>query len=287
MTMMLLRLICWVGLHISLALMREKPAYTSTKAWRFCHGCWKPTLIPQVLPYQNSTHSKGVNPLLTTFGPFIVECANAWATRNLGIPQRLTSFTQRVKYFDELLASDASGSWYSGTLEAANSTIGNLMEVSLRTINELVRNVLAGQVNPRANADLVRYIRAELGDADLHGGLLTIYRNFQGILTNHTTVEGQLISRLFHRLRCVLLILVILETPDIQSGIASPRARLLGRPLRVVISFCQKQLIGREGPIEDYYLLSWHNFSILLLGGLALTTEEYPECKHFDSRSYC
>jgi hypothetical protein len=154
------------------------------------------------------------------------------------------------------------------------------MEVSLRTINELVCNVQAGQSGAIANTDLVQYIRAELGDADLHGGLLTIYNNFQGSLTNHTTVEGQLISRLFHRLRCVLLILAILEAPDIQSGIASPKARVLGR---TIISFCQKQLIGRDGPIEDYFLLSWHNFSILLLGGLALTTEEYPECKRFPS----
>jgi hypothetical protein len=233
---------------------------------------------------RNGAYNEASIPYLVTFGPFIIDCANAWATRNRGIPRRSTTFAQRVKYFNGLLISDTSGAWYSATLEAANSTIGNIMEVSLRTVNELVQNVQAGQSNPIANPDLVSYIRAELGDAGLHAGLLTIYNNFQGFLTNHTTVEGQLITRLFHRLRCVLLIKAILEAPDIQSGIASPKARFLGR---TIISFCQKQLIGREGPIEDYYLLSWHNFSILLLGGLALTTEEYPECKHFDSRSYC
>jgi hypothetical protein len=177
-----------------------------------------------------------------------------------------------------MLESDTSGAWYSGTLEAANSTIGNVMEVSLRAINELVRNVQAGQVNPVVNPNLLHYIRAELGDLDLRDGILTISESFQGSLTNHATVEGQLITRLFHRLRCVLLIKAILEAPDIQSGIASPQVRDLGR---IIISCCQKQLIGRARPIEDYFLLSWHNFSVLLLGGLALTEEEHPRCKRF------
>ena len=78
------------------------------------------------------------NPQLATFGPFLIDCANAWATRNGGIPQRLTIFQQRVKYFDELFGNDNSGLWYSGTLEAANATLGNLMEITLRVICEII-----------------------------------------------------------------------------------------------------------------------------------------------------
>jgi hypothetical protein len=79
------------------------------------------------------------NPHLVNFGPSIIDCANAWATRNGGIPQRLTSFQQRVKYFEELFGADNSGVWYSGTLEAANATLGNLMEITLRVVCEIAR----------------------------------------------------------------------------------------------------------------------------------------------------
>ena len=97
------------------------------------------------------------------------------------------------------------------------------------------------------------------------------------LLTDHTTVEGQLITRIFHRLRCVLLCLSILESPTVQFGVMTQKAQYLGK---IVISFCQKQAIGRGGPIEHYYLISWHNFTHLLLGGLALAIDDYSECKY-------
>jgi len=213
---------------------------------------------------------------LATFGPFIMDCANAWTTRNGGIPQRLTSFGQRVKYFDQLFGSDNPGIWHCGTLEAANATLGNLMEITLRVVSEFARNEEEESASRSRADEVVQYVRAELGDADLHAGLMTIYRSFQGELTNHATVEGQLITRVFHRLRCVLLLLAILEQPSIQVGVSTAKAQYLGK---VVISFCRKQAIRRNGPIEDYYLISWHNFSHLLLGGMCLTMEDYPESK--------
>ena len=213
---------------------------------------------------------------LKIFGPFIIDCANAWTTRNGGIPQRLTSFSQRSKYFDELFGGENPGIWYCGTLEAANSTLGNLMEIALRVVSEVARNEKEGSPSRNCAHDVLEYVRAELGDADLHAGLLTIYRSFQGDLTNHTNVEGQLITRIFHRLRCVLLLSAILEQPSIQIGVSTAKAQYLGK---VVISFCRKQAIRRDDPIEDYYLISWHNFSHLLLGGMCLTMEDYPESK--------
>ena len=211
-----------------------------------------------------------------TFGPFIIDCANAWTTRNGGIPKRLTSFAQRVKYFDHLFGDDNPEIWYCGTLEAANSTLGNLMEITLRVVFEVARNEEEESTSRSRADEAVQYVRAELGDADLHAGLLTIYRSFQGDLTNHATVEGQLITRVFHRLRCVLLLLTLLEQPSIQIGVSTAKAQYLGK---VIISFCRKQAIRRGGPIEDYYLISWHNFTHLLLGGMCLTMEDYPESK--------
>jgi hypothetical protein len=217
-----------------------------------------------------------ITPLLMTFGPFIIDCANAWTTRNGGIPQRRTTFDQRVKYFDELFAVDTSGLWHSGTLEAANATLGNIMEISFRVVCEIARNE-EEECTYRARADeVVEYVRAELGDATLHGGLLTIYRLFQAEHINHATVEGQLITRVFHRLRSVLLLLAVLEQPSILIGVTTAKAQYLGK---AVISFCQKQAIRHSSPIEDYYLISWHNFSHLLLGGVCLTMENYPERK--------
>jgi hypothetical protein len=218
--------------------------------------------------------NKALGLRLVTYGPFIIDCANAWATRNGGIPRRLTSFQQRVQYFDELFGADNAGVWYSGTLEAANATLGNLMEVTLRVVCEIARNEEQWSSSNTRMEEVLDYVRSELGDADLHGGLQTIYGSFQRDLTNHTTVEGQLITRAFHRLRCVLLLLAILEQPSIQIGVSTLKAQYLGK---VVVSFCRKQAIRRGGPIEDYYLTSWHNFTHLLLGGMCLTMDDYPE----------
>ena len=85
-----------------------------------------------------------------------------------------------------------------------------------------------------------------------------------------------MITRVFHRLRCVLLLLSVFEAPSIQLGVLTQKSQYLGK---IVLSFCRKQAIRRGGPIEDYYLVSWHNFTHLLLGGMALDVEEYPECK--------
>ena len=215
-----------------------------------------------------------ISPTLTTFGPFVIDCANAWAIRNGGTLMRCTTFAQRVQYFDELFLVNPAGAWYSGVLEAANATLGNLMEISLTTVLTLACSEEEEAFSRIGVEEVEQYIRAELGDVDLQVGLQTIFRSFQGDMINHTTVEGQLITRVFHRLRCVLLLLAILEGPSIQLGVFTQKAQYLAK---VVINFCRKQSIQRDGPIKDHYLISWHNFSHLLLGGMALATDEYPE----------
>ena len=211
---------------------------------------------------------------LIVFGPFIIDCANAWTIRNGVIPSRRTTFSQRVSYFDKLRLTGNSCAWYSGTLEAANSTLGNLLEVSLTSVCQLAKKERDNDFTRDTVENVLRYLRAELGDIHLHSALRTLYQSFQGPQTNHTTVEGQLITRLFHRLRCVLLLHTVLEAPTIQEGVRSPQTRFIARK---IISFCRIQAIRRGGPIEDYYLISWHNFSYLLLGGIALSREECSE----------
>ena len=220
--------------------------------------------------------SEPVSSGLMLYGPFIIDCANAWAVRNGVVPRRSTNFLQRVRYFDDLSRGPKSGIWYSGILEAANSTLGNLLEISLTCSCQLARRGVDYNFTRDPLNETLQYIRAELGDVDFHAALRAIHASFQGANTNHTTVEGQLITRLFHRLRAVLLLHSILDNDTIQKGVVSERSVMFGTGL---ISACRNQAIRRDGPIDDYYLISWHNYSLLLLGGMTLSTEESPERK--------
>lgn len=213
---------------------------------------------------------------LEIFGPFIIDCANAWTIRNGAIPLKCTTFRQRTEYFDHLRVADAADTWYSGILEAANSTLGNLLEVSLTSVCEIITKEVEYDFTRDTVKDVLQYIRAELGDVDLHQALTTLNQFFQGSQTNHASVEGQLITRIFHRLRCVLLLQSVLEAPTVETGVRSPKARFIAEK---IIIFCRKRAIDRDGPIEDYYLISWHNFSHLLLGGMGLLPQESPERK--------
>ena len=71
-----------------------------------------------------------------------------------------------------------------------------------------------------------------------------------------------------------MLLVSVLEEPSISAGFATPRAQYLAD---MPVSGRRFHALRRGGPIEDYYMISWHNFSLLLLGGLALNTEDYPE----------
>ena len=217
-----------------------------------------------------SVNCNPISKRLIVFGPFILDCATAWATRNGAVPQRRTTFEQRVKYFDQLRSD--SGVWHSGILEAANSTLGNVLEVLLSCVCQVARKEMEQDFAARNTVnDVLQYVRADLGDVDLHSALQAISHSFQGEQTDHRTVEGQLITRLFHRVRCVLLLLTILEDEQsIQNGVSTSQAAYLAK---ILVSYCQSQSIRRGGPIEDYYLISWHNFSHLLLGGMALSQE--------------
>ena len=109
--------------------------------------------------------------LLRIYGPFIIDCANAWITRHGVIPKRCTSFSQRVKYFDELRRTDYFDSWHSGILEAASSTLGNLMEVSLTWVYNITMREAEFNFSRENVNDVLQYIRSELGDVDLYTGL--------------------------------------------------------------------------------------------------------------------
>jgi hypothetical protein len=219
--------------------------------------------------------NKSLSESLTTYGPFIIDCANAWESRHGRIPVRLTQFSQRVNYFNEL-HDDNPDEWHLGILEAANSTLGNLMEVALTWVYNIALREVEFNFSRDNVPDVLQYIRSELGDVDLHASLKTLNASFQGAQTNHSTVEGQLITRIFHRLRCILLLLTLLESESIGLGTITPKAKFIATS---TIRYCRSQAIRRDGPIEDYYLISWHNFSHLLLGGIALPIQESEERK--------
>jgi hypothetical protein len=147
------------------------------------------------------------------------------------------------------------------------------MEVCLTCVYQVARKEGTHNSSKDTVGEVLQYVRAELGDVQLHDALQAIHRSFD---TDHSTVEGQLITRLFHRLRCVLLLLTILEADLIQYSVHTLKASYIAK---IVVSFGQSQAIRRGEPIEDYYMISWHNFSHLLLGGMALPIEECPERK--------
>jgi hypothetical protein len=153
---------------------------------------------------------------------FIRDCANAWVIRNGGIPPRLTTFNQRVQYFDSFVPShffsNADEPQYPSLLESANSTLGNLMEVALTWTSRFSKSEITGAVDRAQLDQVLLYIRSELGDPDLHAALQVLHKSFQGPNTNHTTVEGQLITCLFHRLRSILFLHAVLSAPSILEG---------------------------------------------------------------------
>lgn len=218
---------------------------------------------------------KPLSDKIMVFGPFIIDCANAWTIRNGGIPCRSTSFKQRIEYFNELSTGSKAGIWFSGVLEAANSTVGTLLEISISNICQLAREAEFDLARGHAN-DALQHIRAELGDRDLHKALLTIQSSFHRLNKRQHSIEQQLITRLFHRLRAVLLLHSILDSDSIQTGIASARSTMLGTGL---VEACRTHAIRRDDPIDDYYLISLHNYSLMLLGGMTLTPEDSPDRK--------
>jgi hypothetical protein len=216
---------------------------------------------------------------LKIFGPFIFDCANAWSIRNGVVPNRQTNFHQRTEYFDHLRSTNDSGVWYSGILEAANSTLGNVLEVALIGACQTATESHDSDSTRVSTDDVLFYLRAELGDHDLHAALQVLNQSFQGRNTNHATVEGQLITRIFHRLRCILLLHTLLEAPSLQEGLSSEKAIYI---CKKIISFCRAQTIRGDRSVDDYFMLSWHNFSHLLLGGMGLHPVESS-----DRTSHC
>ena len=97
---------------------------------------------------------KALPEVVILFGPFVLDCFIAWITRNGRVPRRCTEF-ERVTYFNEMSRLDAPGVWLSGILEAANATIGHLLEVSL-TISypDPLGTLITTQIWGRWSADL-------------------------------------------------------------------------------------------------------------------------------------
>jgi len=253
-------------------------SYSTCSQELFAHTHFEGSLaILTHLCNQDSTYYP-LSPMLLLYGPFILDCASAWTTRNGFVPFRSTTFNQRVQYFDDLRLNDRNNFWHTGILEAANSTLGNLMEVCLTALHNLAKQEAGVDFSHQGFQDqALQYIQAEVGDPDLHAALKAIYNSFQGVQTDHSNIEGQLITRLFHRLRCILLIHTILESPSLQEGMSLPETKYIAR---TIVNFCRKQTIRRGGPIEDYYLMSWHNYVLLLLGGMALRANQHAECNY-------
>ena len=101
--------------------------------------------------------------------------------------------------------------------------------------------------------DVLQYVRAELGDVALHKALETITRLFKQTSTIYETVEGQLVNRLFHRMKCVLLLHKVLDSPSVVVGISTSRAQDIAISL---VSCCRSQAIERNSETVNYFMIS-------------------------------
>jgi hypothetical protein len=186
----------------------------------------------------------------------------------------MTTFRQRVQYFDHLRRFSDRLGIHSGIREALNSTLGNLLELLLSGLSAVAHRENTGDFSCQFDKNyILQYVEAELGDIELHRALVFTKRAFQKT-ENTKSVEEQWTIRLFHRLRCVLLLHSILRAPTIPKGIDSAKTAMVANAL---ISLLRSQSMPYGAPIRDYYLISWHNYSHLLLGGMALSNSGCPE----------
>jgi len=99
-------------------------------------------------------------------------------------------------------------------------------------------------------------------------------REFQATDLNSVEEQWTLHLGLCHRLRCILLVHSIFSSPTVWEGINSNETTTVATAL---ISLLRSQSLPRSAPIRDYYLLSWYNYSHLLLGGIALSNGGCPQ----------
>jgi hypothetical protein len=217
---------------------------------------------------------KPLSDALKVFGSFIIDCASSWSAKNGAIPRRMTTFQQRVKYFDQLSRLVSGLGIRSAVREALHSTLGNLLELLLSGLSTAALHENAGDFSNRLEKNsILQYVEAEMGDVELYRALVSTKRAFQNT-HDHKSVDEQWTLRLFHRLRCILLLHSILRSPTLSEGIDSVNTTVVAKSL---ISLLKSQSIPRGAPIQDYYLISWHNYSHLLLGGMALSNGGCPE----------
>lgn len=207
--------------------------------------------------------------MLTAFAPFVLDCISAWSVRYGGVPSRWTSFSQRVIYFEQLFRVATSHSSQTGTADAVNATLGNVLEMSLTCLSAVVEEATGRPplLDEMSLIGAIHHIRDELCDMDLQHALVAI----QVPSGNGETIHEQLTSRLIHRHKCILLIDSILKErtrllPSLCSSTAvSAVARGLISSLRWGV---------RQNLTNDYYRTTWHGYSHLLLGGLPLRGED-------------
>src|SRR5215471_10472196 len=70
--------------------------------------------------------------------------------------------TQREVYFTRF-ENLSSRAWHSGTLEAANATLGNLFEASLMSVLRFAKNESNFHFSREGADHILQYIRSELG----------------------------------------------------------------------------------------------------------------------------
>jgi len=182
--------------------------------------------------YENSNRSPSSNMLLT-FGPYIVDNINFHiaggckisVTKFLG---RRTTFGQKSKYFNELNKTGTPGNVYEPSmLKSIFDGWFKLGFHALKTIVEMESESISSRHSKLR--DIISEIKAELNDPELQQ--YVTQRNGSTCLTIRSKEE---LSNEHRMLRCLQLLLVLLESKTIMEGINLLRSSTDAQSLFVI-----------------------------------------------------
>lgn len=238
--------------------------------------------------------------LLKVFAAFLFDYVACMATRlyvcptvysvpnpsstPVSLPQRQTSFGQRVKYWDEICRSSLHSKeyWCSGVIKAVHETLGDIIGILAPCWGEYLLRELANNFRRDTIVrDVLLYVRAELDDPDLQRALtdLGVWGKIRGQMISQDFAT-QLVIYQSRRLEWIALATMILEAPSVLRSLDLPEVGL--KAISLVSFYRSESSRLREGPMNDYCLCRYPQ--TLLLAGWALPLKEGQERK---SSTFC
>lgn len=231
-----------------------------------------------LLDYVSGISEGPKSDMFVVFGPFIADSITycnllhsgvASFTRTLAsVHNSQTSFKKRLRYKEEFIRTcSVKDAWQSASVEATSEIVLRLLQMSLCCLKELVKSDTAKP--DRGTVDYAcKWVMQEFTDGDFKQAIEGI-RHYLSIPANLPTIEGQLGAYTLLGKECIDLILELLCSPCIMSGIMAVEASSTGSSL--ILRCFQSQKFRRETfPLQHYKNIPFIHQTILVLGGCVL-----------------